>query len=226
MPFSSVLGANSVVRPGVCTSATRPSVPYIGQLIFETDTSRLAVWTGSAWQYETAAAGPPGLVYVTGASFTTSSAVNVNNCFTSSHQNYGLVYELVGSTSLTISLRFRASGVDDSAASYNGGGNVTRLASGSSDLLNNGSTSFTVGLTSAGDASRRVRGEFAIYAPQLTVRTGISGTIASAGASSSEFGGGYYGGEFSATTSFDGFSLIASTGTITGTYRVYGYTDS
>lgn len=38
------------LRPGVCTSTTRPTSPYIGQLIFETDTFKMQFWTGSAWQ--------------------------------------------------------------------------------------------------------------------------------------------------------------------------------
>ena len=38
------------VRPGICTSTTRPTTPYIGQLIFETDTFAMKFWTGSAWQ--------------------------------------------------------------------------------------------------------------------------------------------------------------------------------
>jgi microcystin-dependent protein len=38
------------LRPGVCTSTTRPSNPYIGQLVFETDTFVLKYWTGSVWQ--------------------------------------------------------------------------------------------------------------------------------------------------------------------------------
>lgn len=39
------------LRPGVCTSTTRPSAPYTGQIIFETDTGYLRVWNGSAWDY-------------------------------------------------------------------------------------------------------------------------------------------------------------------------------
>ena len=37
------------LRPGVCTSSTRPSAPYEGQMIYETDTDRVLVWNGSAW---------------------------------------------------------------------------------------------------------------------------------------------------------------------------------
>jgi hypothetical protein len=37
------------VKPGVCTSTTRPASPYTGQYIFETDTNITQVWNGSGW---------------------------------------------------------------------------------------------------------------------------------------------------------------------------------
>lgn len=37
------------LRPGVCTSTTRPSAPFEGQMIYETDTDKVLVWNGSAW---------------------------------------------------------------------------------------------------------------------------------------------------------------------------------
>jgi hypothetical protein len=37
------------LKPGVCTSSNRPANPFIGQTIFETDTSLMKVWLGSAW---------------------------------------------------------------------------------------------------------------------------------------------------------------------------------
>ena len=49
MPLSSVLGAQSLVRPGVCTSSTRPASPFEGQVIYETDTDKVLVYDGSAW---------------------------------------------------------------------------------------------------------------------------------------------------------------------------------
>ena len=36
-------------RPGVCTSSTRPTAPYEGQVIYETDTDKLLVWNATAW---------------------------------------------------------------------------------------------------------------------------------------------------------------------------------
>ena len=49
MPLSSVVGAQSIVKPGVCTSSTRPASPYEGQMIYETDTDKTLVWNGTAW---------------------------------------------------------------------------------------------------------------------------------------------------------------------------------
>lgn len=62
MPLSSVLGASTLIKPGVVTSSTRPSVPYEGQLIYETDTDMIALWNGSAWRYVAATTATSGSV--------------------------------------------------------------------------------------------------------------------------------------------------------------------
>jgi hypothetical protein len=49
MPLSTVLGAQSVVKPGVCTTATRPASPFQGQMIYDTTVAQTLVWSGSAW---------------------------------------------------------------------------------------------------------------------------------------------------------------------------------
>ncbi len=49
MPLSSVVGAQSIIRPGVCTSSTRPASPYNGQMIYDTTVDTALVWNGSAW---------------------------------------------------------------------------------------------------------------------------------------------------------------------------------
>lgn len=43
------------LRPGVCTSTTRPGSPFDGQLIYETDTNRVAVYDTNTWVYKTPA---------------------------------------------------------------------------------------------------------------------------------------------------------------------------
>jgi hypothetical protein len=47
------------IRTGVCTSTTRPSAPYEGQHIYETDTDIEYVWNGSAWVVNYVSANSP-----------------------------------------------------------------------------------------------------------------------------------------------------------------------
>ena len=44
--------ANAIVRPTIVTSTTRPSTPFVGQIIFETDTGKVLYYYGSTvgWQ--------------------------------------------------------------------------------------------------------------------------------------------------------------------------------
>jgi len=44
-----VSNTNLGLRPGVCTSSTRPASPYDGQVIYETDTDFMLVYNGTAW---------------------------------------------------------------------------------------------------------------------------------------------------------------------------------
>lgn len=49
MGIDNVYGTGSL-RPGVCTSTSRPGSPYDGMMIYETDTNLTRVWNGSAWK--------------------------------------------------------------------------------------------------------------------------------------------------------------------------------
>ena len=49
MPLSTVLGAQSLVQPAVCTTATRPASPYTGQAIYDTTTATQLIWNSTAW---------------------------------------------------------------------------------------------------------------------------------------------------------------------------------
>jgi hypothetical protein len=57
------------------TSSTRPSAPWEGQTIYETNTDMLAVWNGTAWRYIASATATSGSVLqvVQGTSSTQSS---------------------------------------------------------------------------------------------------------------------------------------------------------
>lgn len=106
MPISQQIGSSSLVKPGVCTFATRPSSPYDGMVIYETDTDRTLVWNGSGWVYlSTSTANPVGMELIAGVGcsaggtasngvVTIGSAVSsvvVTNAFNASYDNYRIV---------------------------------------------------------------------------------------------------------------------------------------
>lgn len=107
-----ISNVSSGLRPGVCTSTTRPSAPFEGQMIYETDTDLTYIYGGSAWQQVSGgtAVGNSGLVYVTSYSFSAVTGVNIDNCFTSTYRNYMVVADVTTPTSDTLIYQLRASG--------------------------------------------------------------------------------------------------------------------
>jgi len=99
MPLSTVLGAQSLVQPAVCTTATRPASPYTGQAIYDTTVSALLIWNGTAWT------GTGGLQLVTTATCSSGgtavggvvtigsavSSVTVSNAFSATYDAYKIV---------------------------------------------------------------------------------------------------------------------------------------
>ena len=219
MPFSSVLGASSVIKPGVCTSTTRPSVPYEGQLIYETDTDRVAAYNGSAWVYTHSS----GLVYLTGASFSAVSSVSLpNSTFTSTYRNYRIVLQISNVASTTAStIRLRASGSDNTTSNYRS----VIIGLSDSNVTNNSTSQGTSSWLGIGaNTNTAAAMTVDVMAPQVTQQTQLFGVIAY---SNSGYGhiGGLLSGNFIATTSFDALSFIFA-GNTDGIYRVYGYADS
>lgn len=162
-----------------------------------------------------------GLDYITSSSFSAASAVNVNNCFTSTYANYRVIVNITAaSTTLTLQMRLRASAADNSSSNY-------YFHSHTSDTSSQTTYSYTrsTGLLTYFQLLTNITGEGAVdlgfLGPQLTQRTAINYfTVAQNATDMTQQEGG---GIMTVTTAYDGFSLITSTGTITGTLRVYGY---
>jgi len=194
-----------------------------GQLAYLEDSNIVQYYDGSVWA--TVGPSPSGATLVK-AQAVSGSATNVDNAFSATYLNYLLVAEFAGSTTATITMRLRASGADNSTSNYFLGAEGRTNDGSDTTWANDGATSWTIGYTSTAVAARRNRQSFTVYAPQAAERTGISGTGTSARTTNIGIGGFFAGGEFALTTAFDGFSIIASAGTISGTVRVYGLADS
>lgn len=69
------------LRSGVCTSTTRPTAPYEGQMIYETDTDLLAIWNGSSWRYVAATTPTNGTVLQIVSSQTTTASATTSTAY-------------------------------------------------------------------------------------------------------------------------------------------------
>ena len=202
------------LRMGVATSSSRPTVPFDGQVISETDTDSLQVYKGTAW------APVSGLTFI--KSQTIGSAVQtvtVTGAFSATYNDYrivvsnttlsggGIAYMTInGSTGST----YASSGYSMSYTSSTLTGDFTGATSsqgfGLAGALGTSSSTFTVD----------------IFSPFLATTTQTVSRYASNTVQS------VWGGYDSNTSSSTDFTLdINSTFTYTGgTIYVYGYAKS
>lgn len=219
MPLSTVLGAQSLIKPGVCTTATRPASPYTGQMIYDTTVLQALVWNGTAWASVGATAG--GLVFIGSGSFTASATASLpTNSFTSTYKNYKVIYQLSAvSGANQLRLRFRTAGTDNTAANYDFSEYGRRYGS-TTAIVNESTNADNLYL---GNSISYSALSIDVLAPQATSQTVMFSTVN--GNDTAGDGTFQYNARFTATTSFDAMTLYVSAGTITGTYRVYAYNE-
>jgi hypothetical protein len=217
---------NGYLMQGVlvfATAAARDSAitsPQEGQYAFLKDSDSLVYYSGSAWVSASGSSGA--LTFINGASFSAVASVSAaNNSFTTTYDNYRVIFQLsAAATTAALSLRFRASGTDSSAANYYSAQNRYSYLGSRSDTAQSGATSFDLGNIDSGNPGY-TQYVFDFITPQLAqfsnininggnnVATSVTGL-----------------GVFNASTQFDAFSLIKASGTMTGKYRIYGYQNS
>ena len=152
-------------------------------------------------------------------SFSAASTVSLNGVFSANYTNYSVIIEGTRSTNNIIYARYRASGSDNSTATY-----------GNGVIKNTGGTP-TVSATATNDAQIDFLGtsdsqsyyiNMSISNPFIASNTlSISSTINGLYSTQQVVGNSW--GRKADTTSYDGITFYPSTGTITGTISVYGY---
>ena len=157
-----------------------------------------------------------GYQYISSASFTSASTVNVDNVFTSAYKSYVLYIYATGSASAGIRLQYLKATVPR-AANYYGGLLYSAFTGGSGQVPMSNVAQATLGTIGTSGSYTRVD----IGDPMLTV-----------GANNSTYllfqnmyaAGGEHtvGGVSVASDTYDGFRLTTSTGTMTGSVRIYG----
>jgi hypothetical protein len=206
------------LRPGVCTSTTRPSAPYEGQMIYETDTNRVLVWDNAAWVMIADTDTPPGLQLIKTQAVGSSSVSNVTvaDAFSAEYDHYVITYT-GGTLSGLADIAFYF-GSTRPANGYSQSQIFTRYDIGTSGVstVNNG-TEWTFaggGDTSGTFVNLQIMNPFNSGVSKYFTYQGLIGPFTVSGT-----------GIFTATGSQTAFTLDPSgtTTMVNGTIRVYGY---
>lgn len=205
------------LRPGVCTSTSRPASPYEGMVIYETDTNRVLVYDNSAWVMIADTDQPPGLQLVkTHAVGTGASSAVVSDVFSSEFDNYRIIISNVdfsaGSQDVKMTLGSTATGYYGTQE-YNFPSTST---TGKIYLSN--AAYFGVAFSGTNnDTSVSIE----LHSPYLSAYT-----TCTCHWQGNQYSG-YFLGSLDNTTSYTAFTITPNSGTMTGgTIRVYGYRNS
>ena len=157
-----------------------------------------------------------GLQLITTQTFSAVSSVSINNCFTSTYDNYMIQARMIGSADqISLNFRLRSAGSDATGNNYAEQSLVAAGATvvGARDTVKSSSVIFQTGASYSG-------WEMACYGPQLADRTAYA-TKSAWNFEGSRFQD--YVGSHSLQTAYDGFTMFLGSGTMTGKVRVYGY---
>jgi hypothetical protein len=151
--------------------------------------------------------------------FSAVSSVTADNVFTSSYVNYVIMFSYGGSAGAVTNFQLRTGGVTASGANYSYQMIQANGASVTGSRTTNG-TSFDAGSANGSDTGTSI---ITVFQPQLAAGTNIQ--------SSYNYSGGNFAtpvnqeakGNHSLATAYDGFIFAPGSGTITGSYTVYGY---
>ena len=151
--------------------------------------------------------------------FTSVNSVSLNGCFTSSYDTFRIVCVVTASTGMNVNGRLRASGTDASGANYLR--TAVYSGSGAQAAFSSGGTSWEMA-----NINNTARAPFTadVYGPATANRTKITQSFGPwVDSSGTQWRAGVAGLDHDVSSAYDGFSLIASTGTMTGTVSVYAY---
>jgi len=190
------------------TTDARLGVGTNGQVLTADSTAA----TGLKWA---AAGGSAGLVFIQKGTFTSTSVVNVNSCFSSTYDNYRILVKVSGSSPTLgeVRLRMRSGTTDNTASSYN----FQRLYAQSTSVGGQSATNQTSSVMGPWNTDLSW---FAtdMWSPFLAANTGYA-TVSSYNQTHID----NFSGAHKVASSFDGFTMFPDAGNITGEVWVYGY---
>ena len=190
-----------------------------GMVSYLTDTDKVEAYNGTNWVQ--VGSSNQGLTLINTTSFSAVASQSFNNVFSATYLNYFISLNYVTSAVANQTWRLRVSGTDASGAHYqsalvgiNGAGTArnSSVDAGTSWVLNSGYST----------AQKLQSNSINIFNPFATDWTTVN--LMSVGVDSGNATFARTGGEnHIQATSYDGFTIITDSGTMTGTVRIYGY---
>ena len=161
-----------------------------------------------------------GMTLINTTTFSAVSSQSINNVFTSTYQNYQIILNVTNKSAVgAVNFRYRASGTDSTTAVYNQAGFYSTSNSGQGYDVGVNQTQFNSWGTQ--NTGKNISLIANVFNPEIAATSDM--TLHYFGGDVNGFYFNYLASNtYQATTSFDGFTLISASGTITGTVRVYG----
>ena len=181
-------------------------------------TGQVLTVAGGIPSWATPAAATSGLTLITTASPSAATSVNINNCFSSTYQNYIIYTNVSGTAGADFLIRLRASGTDATTGYI-----YQALQATGSTVQGSRDTSSQVWAIGATRTSGRTFNQINIGNPFATAESSyfcisqdpLSGAFIDIRSGSN-----------SNATSYDGMTIYVGSGNFTGSIRVYGVQNS
>ena len=184
-----------------------------GQFAYLEDTNTTQYYDGAAWQVVGG-----GLVVVqTETAFTASNSIVANNVFTSAYRNYTIKFTSTASTGVGLYIKLRVGGVS-AATNYNY--QALSISSTSVTAVRVASSTYAeIGSIAPQESAVTLN----LYNPAVAVATNFDATTAYNSAAFTSPVSYLYTGNHSTATAYDGIEIYPSSGTLTGSYTIYGW---
>lgn len=212
------------LRPGVCTSTTRPLSPYEGKMIYETDTDLTYVYNGLSWQQVSGgtAVGNSGLVYIKEIT-ATGASIDISTGFSSTYDNYRIEISTLSSTSGTTQPLYMFMYGDGSANYIYQGWRLYGGTPTAANFSGVGGGAFILAYIGTGNPGSIV---IDMQNPNKATRTFVSSQAYTYQPDIATYIAANMNGVMNTNTQYTGISITPAAGNITATVRIYGYRQS
>jgi len=184
-----------------------------GQYAYIEATNTTQYYDGAAWQ----TLGGGLVVVQTETAFTASNSIVANNVFTSAYRNYTIKFTSTASTGVGLYMKLRVGGV---SASTNYNYQALSVSSTSVTGVRVGSSTYAeIGSIAVQESAATLN----LYNPAVAVATNFDATTAYNSAAFTSPVSYLYTGNHSTATAYDGIEIYPSSGTLTGSYTIYGW---